>query len=205
MAPPPTTVAVVDIIKLIDKLNQKSDWEVQLSALKKRISDEHVARKKVIEDLTKQAEAAPEPERTALRDKLTFQTLELNRWASMKMAEIDRESAFMWMDLYRSIRVEASKLATADGYDLVLVNDGVTELQLQQGTRVPQEQQAQEQIMRRRVLFASGTIDITDKLILRMNNARSTAGGSAPAGTPPADATTPPSTSSAAPTTPASR
>jgi hypothetical protein len=43
------------------------------------------------------------------------------------------------------------------------------------------EQQVLEQLQRRRVLFASPAHDLTDKLIVRMNNARA-------AGTPAAGA-----------------
>jgi hypothetical protein len=53
-----------------------------------------------------------------------------------------------------------------------LVNDGVTDIQLQRDSKVPLESQAQEQIVRRRVLFAAKSIDVTDQLVVRMNNAR---------------------------------
>jgi hypothetical protein len=68
-----------------------------------------------------------------------------------------------------------------------MVNDGVTEVQLQRDAKVPLEQQAQEQIVRRRILFAARSTDVTDQLVVRMNNARAAAGGKpADAGAAPA-------------------
>lgn len=195
--PRPTSIAIatVDIIRLVDKLNEKSDWDVQLSALTQRIQAELNARKKSIDEQVKALESAPDDQKSALRDKVGLEDLQLREWANYKRAEIDRERALMWQSMYRNIREESQKLAQAEGYDIILVNDGVTDLSLQRDSQVPMEQQAQEQIMRRRVLYANPAIDVTDKLILRMNNARSTSGsgtgatpspaGGAPAGGAP--------------------
>lgn len=182
-APPPAAIATVDIIRLVDKLNEKSDWDVQLAALTKKIQAELDSRTKSIQEQVKSLEGAPEAQKAALRDKVALEDLQLREWANYKRAEIDRERALMWQSLYRNIRSECGKLAEAEGYDLILVNDGVTDLQIQRDSQVPMEQQAQEQIMRRRMLYANKNIDITDKLILRMNNARNAtgAGGTAPA------------------------
>lgn len=190
---PPKAIAIatVDIIRLVDKLNEKSDWDVQLSALTKRIQAELDSRRKSIEEQVKALEGAPDDQKVALRDKIGLEDLQLREWANYKRAEIDRERALMWQSMYRNIREESQKLAQAEGFDIILVNDGVTDLTLQRDSQVPMEQQAQEQIMRRRVLYANPAIDVTDKLILRMNNARSTSGSGtgatpAPAGGAPA-------------------
>lgn len=194
---PPKAIAIatVDIIRLVDKLNEKSDWDVQLSALTKRIQAELDSRRKSIEEQVKALESAPDDQKAAMRDKIELEDLQLREWANYKRAEIDRERALMWQSMYRNIREESQKLAQAEGFDIILVNDGVTDLTLQRDSQVPMEQQAQEQIMRRRVLYANPSIDVTDKLILRMNNARSTSGsgtsatpapsGGAPAGGAP--------------------
>lgn len=189
---PPKAIAIatVDIIRLVDKLNEKSDWDVQLSALTKRIQAELDSRRKSIEEQVKALEGAPDDQKVALRDKIGLEDLQLREWANYKRAEIDRERALMWQSMYRNIREESQKLAQAEGFDIILVNDGVTDLTLQRDSQVPMEQQAQEQIMRRRVLYANPAIDVTDKLILRMNNARSTSGSGtgatpAPAGGAP--------------------
>jgi hypothetical protein len=62
-------------------------------------------------------------------------------------------------------------------------------------------QQVVDQIMRRRILFADKADDITDKLILRMNNARAAGVTSSPAATPStsSSAAVPPSSAGATP------
>jgi hypothetical protein len=109
-----------------------------------------------------------------IRDKLAFEQLQMEQWEKIKKIEVDRERALMWQSMYRNVRAESQKLADAEGWDIILVNDGVTEIQLQRDSKVPLESQAQEQIVRRRVLFAAKTIDVTDQLVVRMNNARGT-------------------------------
>jgi Skp family chaperone for outer membrane proteins len=98
----------------------------------------------------------------------------------------------MWQSMYRNVRAECQKLAEAEGYDAVLVNDGVGEIQLQRESKSPLEAQAQEQIVRRRVLYAAKSIDVTDQLVVRMNNAHGSA--ARPAGADPAAAAPPAAT-----------
>jgi recombinational DNA repair protein RecT len=88
--------------------------------------------------------------------------------------ETDREQALRWEGLYRTIVSEADKLAQSEGYQYVLVYDGTAEFQRDRRNQMPLAQQVVEQISRRRVLYAAKGDDLTEKLILRMNNARST-------------------------------
>ena len=184
-APAPTRVAVVDLVKVIERLDERSDWEVQISALGKKVQEEFASRRKAIEAMADELEKASEADRAALRDKVAFEQLRFEQWEQIKKIEIDRERALMWQSMYRNVRSESQKLADAEGWDVVLVNDGVSEIQLQRDSKTPMEQQAQEQIVRRRILFAAKATDITDQLVVRMNNARAASGASptaAPAG-----------------------
>ena len=191
MAPAPTRVATVDLVKVIERLNERSDWEVQITALGKKIQDEYTTRRKSLEELAKKMDAAPEGERAGMRDKLAFDQLTLQQWETIKKVEVDRERALMWQSMYRNIRAESQKMADADGWDVVMVNDGVTEIQLQRDSKQPLEAQAQEQIVRRRVLFASKTTDVTDQLVVRMNNAHGATKTAGEASAAPASAPAP--------------
>lgn len=191
-APAPTRVAVVDLVKVIERLDERADWEVQIAALGKKIQEEFSARRKGLEEMAGTMEAAAESERMAIRDKVAFEQLQFEQWERIKKIEIDRERALMWQSMYRNIRTESQKLADAEGWDIVMVNDGVTEIQLQRESKSPLEQQAQEQIVRRRVLYAGKSTDVTDQLVVRMNNARAAnAGKPAGDGTAPAPAPAP--------------
>jgi Skp family chaperone for outer membrane proteins len=192
MAPSPTRVATVDLVKVIERLDERADWEVQITALGKKIQDEYSAKRKALEEMARKMEGASEAERLELRDKLAYEQLQFEQWERIKKIEIDRERALMWQSMYRNIRTESQKLADAEGWDIVMVNDGVTEIQLQRESKSPLEQQAQEQIVRRRVLYAGKSTDVTDQLVVRMNNARAAnAGKPAGDGTAPAPAPAP--------------
>jgi Skp family chaperone for outer membrane proteins len=95
------------------------------------------------------------------------------------MGELDYEKSLMWRSIYRNLRSEAAKLAEAEGYDYIIIDDGTDDLQTNREAKMPQEAQVLDQIQRRRVLYASPAHDLTDKLIVRMNNARA-AGTSVP-------------------------
>ena len=89
----------------------------------------------------------------------------------MKAIEVDREQSLMWRSIYRNLRREAERVAEAEGFALVLVDDSAGEIRTQSGTQVPLQTQVLQQITNRRILFASNTTDISDQVIVRMNNA----------------------------------
>lgn len=57
----------------------------------------------------------------------------------------------------------------------MLVNDGAADMKRDPRSKESYFEQVQQQIARRRVLVASAKDDITDKLVLRMNNNRAAA------------------------------
>jgi len=58
---------------------------------------------------------------------------------------------------------------------MVMVDDTVGEITTAPGTQVPLQQQVLEQITNRRLLYATKTVDISDQVIVRMNNAANAA------------------------------
>ena len=74
-------------------------------------------------------------------------------------------------DAYRKIKAETANLATAQGYDIVMLDDSAGELQIDRESRLDRRTQIEQQILRRQLLYANPAIDITDDLIQRMNNA----------------------------------
>lgn len=175
-----TRTASVSLVRLIDKLQERQEFEMQIGAMRNQFQEEATARKKKLETGLKEVEAMPDtPERQAKLEPLILEQLELEQWANSRMSDIDRERSLMWRSIYRNLRSEAAKLAEAEGYDYILVDDGSDDLPTSRDVKVPLEQQVLEQLQRRRTLFASPAHDLTDKLIVRMNNARA-------AGTPAA-------------------
>lgn len=175
-----TRTASVSLARLIDKLQERQEFEMQIGAMRNQFMEEANARKKKLEVGLKEVEAMPDtPERQAKLEPLIVEQLELEQWANSRMTDVDRERSLMWRSIYRNLRSEAGKLAEAEGYDYIIIDDGSDDLPTNREVKMPLEQQVLEQLQRRRTLFASPAHDLTDKLIVRMNNARA-------AGTPAA-------------------
>ncbi|NBX25391.1 MAG: OmpH family outer membrane protein [Planctomycetes bacterium] len=176
-----TRTASVNLSRVVDKLQERQDFEMQVEAMKRQFQEEAQARAKKLESGLKEVEAMPDtPERQAKAEPLILEQLQMEQWANGKMGELDYEKSLMWRSIYRNLRSEAAKLAEAEGYDYIIIDDGTDDLQTSREAKMPQEAQVLDQIQRRRVLYASPAHDLTDKLIVRMNNARA-AGTSAPA------------------------
>ncbi|MDA0214318.1 MAG: OmpH family outer membrane protein [Planctomycetota bacterium] len=171
----PSAVGNVDIRRIMDKIQQRGEMEIELTQMSNRFEQELKTRKEQIESRAKESDAVTDPaERQSLRDGLAFEQLQLKEWATIKQMELDGEQARRWENLYRSIVGEADKLAQSEGYQYVLVYDGTSEFQRDRRSQMPLSQQVVEQISRRRVLYAAKADDLTEKLIQRMNNSRAT-------------------------------
>jgi len=176
-----TRVASVSLPRVLEKLQERQEAEMQIAAMRNQFMEEANARRKKIEAGAKELESMPDsPEKRAKAEPLIVSKLELESWSNLRAAEIDYERSLMFRSIYRNLRSEASKLADAEGYDYVLVDDGTDDLTTTRETKMPLEMQVLEKLDRRRVLYASPKHDLTDKLIVRMNNARA-AGTAAPA------------------------
>jgi Skp family chaperone for outer membrane proteins len=168
----PTPVAVVEVARVLDQIDEKSEWEIRIEALKASIQQEGSSRQQAMERRLEESENATSPEqRQQIRDEVALMQLRLEQWANMKAVEVDREQSLMWRSIYRNLRKEAERVAEAEGFALVLVDDSGGEIRTQSGTQVPLQTQVLQQITSRRILFAANMTDISDQVIVRMNNA----------------------------------
>jgi hypothetical protein len=164
------------LAKVLDKLQEKSDWEVQLTALQNQMRDEADSRKRKLEAEIKQASSATDAaEQQRIAEQVVLEQLQLEQWATLKGGELDLENSLMWQSIYRNLREESAKLAESEGYDYIIVNDGTNEIMTNREVKVPLAQQVLEQIGRRNIIFASPATDVSDKLIVRMNNTHAAA------------------------------
>ena len=67
--------------------------------------------------------------------------------------------------------LEFLDLAEAEGYDIVILNDSSDELPFDREVRMPAQLQILQQITSRKLLYLNPATDVTDDLIVRMNNA----------------------------------
>jgi Skp family chaperone for outer membrane proteins len=168
---PATAVAVVDLRRVFDNLDERADWATQIEQLRTRIQDEAKAKEESVAQLQSQLEAADPATRESIQNQIRQNLLEGRVWLDFKLKQLDREVAIRMQGLYRKLREAADAMAETRGFDLVLVDDSVGELRYDRESREPAQLQIYQQIIARRVLSARDTIDISDDLITRMNNA----------------------------------
>ena len=173
----PTPVGVVNMATLFDRLNESAEWDVKIRNLEGRIADEAQTRVRELEELGKEVEAMAEgADKERKLDALRLKRLQAEQWKVMKELELDREKSLKWQAVYRSVRDGAAKLAEAERFELIIVDDSKIEIQTQRSKDAPPlETQAQSQISQLRVLHAAKTIDVTEKLVVQINNSRAAA------------------------------
>ncbi len=196
LAGQPTVVVTVNLGKVMEKLDQ---WNASVARVKKLTDDlkleqskrtgELDAMKKDAETIQAEYDKTTDPkQRTALEARMqglqedaAMKTLDYQAWVSFSAEKADIESAIATQDAYRSIKAAAAQMASANHYDIVMVDDSQGEIVTNADSRTPRVQQAQQQMATRRLLYVNPVIDITDDLIQRMNNAYKAAGpGKAP-------------------------
>lgn len=185
----PTVIVTLNLAKVMENLDQRADSSARLNALRDSMTKEQESRSADVKKLTDEAdktktelEAAADPKvKKSLETKLQEQqeaaamaTLDFQAWFAFTSEKADIEAALAMQDLYRSVKTAASQMAAANGYDLVLVDDSQGEIGTNPEARVSRVDQVRQQIAGRRMLHVNPTIDITEDLIQRMNNAHKT-------------------------------
>jgi len=168
---PPTAVAKINLTRVLEGLNQRAAAEQAVNDMRLAMSSQDEQRQGELRQLQEGlAERSGEALRTA-EDELAMKMLQYQAWLKVSDQQLDVEASLQLRALYRSIRHAAESLAEAEGYDLVVVDDSSSEFGLNPQSSMSRQMQVRQQIVGRRVLFGRDAIDITDELIVRMNNA----------------------------------
>jgi len=170
-APPPVTAATVDLEKVFNNLDARGAEDQRLQTLFEQMQAEDKQRSAELQQLQDALEVeVPGTEKyQQAEERLVRKTLEYQAWVEFKQRQLDREKALVLQKLYNDIKQSLGEMAEQQGYDLILLDDSVKEL------APGGEQSVNQQISARRVLYANPAIDITEDLIIRMNNAFSSA------------------------------
>ena len=83
---------------------------------------------------------------------------------------IDHEASLLLRDVYRAIQDELGVMCVASGYELVVRDDSIEEIPVDRKAQVAQEIQVMQAMTSVFVLHAAPLNDITDALVVRMNN-----------------------------------
>jgi Skp family chaperone for outer membrane proteins len=174
----PTVIVTVNLGAVIEKLDQRAKAEQdlkkiaeQLKAEEEKLSNELKKMRTDIEAMDKANGDDDSSEERKLKEDFLLKQMRYEAWKQFVIDKVDIEESLLLQDLYRSVKREAGLLASAAGYDLVLVDDSQGELAIDPEARMPRRAQVLQQIAGRRLLYTNKQIDITDDLVQRMNNA----------------------------------
>ena len=172
IGPAAPVVAAVRMESLFDQLAQRATAKVELNAMVEEIQKEQARRQEKILQLQTELENVVAPaKREELRDELTLEKLKAQFWLKEATAELEIERAIRVQDLYRSIKEAVAALAAAEGYDLIIVNDTIDIPPFVRESQLSPQLQVVQEITNRKILYLNLAIDITEDLIVRMNNA----------------------------------
>lgn len=171
-APDPAIVATIQFQRLLENLKGRAEVEAELVRWQSELQTELDQRREAIEAIEVERNAAVgEAEKTQLTEQMAMAGLALRHWTELKSRELQTEHALRTENLYIEIIKEVEKLAELQGYDMVFLNDASTQFNVDPQSRVPALLQVRQQISSRKLLYCNKSIDITDELVDRMNNA----------------------------------
>jgi len=171
---PATRCAVIDIVRVFNEFQQTKDLNEILRQRGEELKAESENRRKALEQKKAELEAFPPGGEDYVKRyrELMRKQVEFNAWLQMMQAEIQREFRIWTKKTYGQILDAVTQLATERGIDIVLYID---QPQIEADTAAGM----QEQIRRRKVVWASKAVDITDMILERLNREYRRAGGKA--------------------------
>lgn len=168
-APAPTTVGLVNLEALMNNLTELKDRNAEV----KIISDEMIAKRTKLAEEVKEIEAQLSTSVPAgnmqERVRMTAELAEKRQLLKIRSegfsAQIDVINAQIIRELYGKVTKAIEEVAKREGYSLVLLDDRGIELSPQMSSDA-----VNQVILNKRILFADGSLDITDRIATVMNN-----------------------------------
>lgn len=168
-APAPTTLAIVDLQRLYNGLNELTDRNKDIDAKQKEFKEELEKLKKQAEEIETELKMTVDPKDTKTRTNKSLEAVILRQSIQGKSElytrVLDITSGDVIRDLYGKATEAIAALAKRDGIDLVMFDDRSIGLPERSGMK-----ELNQVVANKRVLFASEGVDITDRLIVIMNN-----------------------------------
>lgn len=168
----PTSVAVVDLFKLMNQLDEFKEDDAELEAMA-------LGFEKEINDAIEQLKA----KQSEIRDLVLTPEEDFNKRANLLEMNAAVEAArqrsglilqfnenIKMIDLYKKVSEATREIAAEKGYDLVLIRSDESSFGALRDDVQPQ--QLRELMVLRQTIFVADSIDITDQLATRMNNLR---------------------------------
>ena len=162
----PARLATIDLEKTYNSLQAYSQTQTILKGVADDLEIKVKAAETAVKDLEAELESfqnGSEAQVTAIT-KLQVAVGELRAMQQFANAKLEVERARALRDTYVAIKDAAKTLAQRDGYDYILLNDSLPEMDPASALKTMQ------QISARRFIFADPKADVTDALVAMMND-----------------------------------
>ena len=168
-APAPVTVAIVEIARVMNGLNELKErndvGKIRGTELEKKLQEVEQTIKNIDAELETVIPKDDIKRRTqAMADKFEAENLLKARFQAYKQL-LDLENGDIIRDIYAKVILAIEDFAKKNNYDLVLLDD--------RGMMLPPvggQERLKAIIENKRILFAKPELDITDRIITIMNN-----------------------------------
>lgn len=172
LAAPQTKVAVVDLAKVIEGLDQQQALNGEFQTW---INQQNAQLAQFDTDIqSKVDELNLLPEEDSQRREILYEIRLLEATGNARkqfvQQEIEVRRGKIWKDLYIKMRDAVNTIATQEGWDVVLQTDHTLTLEMAGFPPNPPGSAIEQFILDRDVLFASDRADITNTVITYMNN-----------------------------------
>ncbi len=162
-----TGVAVVDVQKAFDALREKVQVEAELKSAADVVMQEDARRKQALEALQTDLQilARNTPPYDRKQEELERAALDRQVWLQFQQAKLNRERALRIENIYKKMTETIGRVATANGYKLVLFKEPDVNL-----AQITKPDQISAVIGARKVLWSADELDLTDQVIQKLNN-----------------------------------
>lgn len=163
-APAVTRVAVMDVVKVFANYQRAKDQELKLQERRRAVKAEDEKRAKLIESMEQELKDLnpTSPEFQKRMDELTKASVERESWLKFEDARELQERYRLSDEMYKDIGKAAGDVAKANNFQVVLNSDE---------SNAEPKPDIFRKIERKKVLYADPSLDITDLVLMRLNEA----------------------------------
>jgi len=169
----PAIIATFDLERTINSLEEKKAADAALVKVAEDLSSKSDEKAKAIKQMESELDdhlKGSEKYRQLL-EKLSQDTQEYRAYIEWCTRKIDIDRGRDIKRIYKKIKDTAKQMAEENHYSVVFVDDSIAEI------RPGNQDETARQIAGRRIVFASGEVDITEQMIQRMNSDYKASGG----------------------------
>jgi Skp family chaperone for outer membrane proteins len=162
----PARIATIDLEKTYNSLERFAAAQASIKVAADELEKKVKAAETMVKDLEAELESFQpgSDAQAAAIQKLQIAVGEFRAVQEFSRAKLELERARALRDTYLAIKDSARRLAERDGYDYILLDDSLPEMDLKNAT------QTRQQISARRFIFATPKADATPALVALMND-----------------------------------